>query len=173
MTLIDTPAPSARPIGDVIAIGDADLGDLDDRAVVEQARTNYARIRDHHSDAFAHYLGKIGYGTDGAHELTQLVYRFLALSAAWQGLGHTDILSLPERADNDGWHGLLIQTRDYAAVCEKLGTFIHHATTDGAQGVAVARTLALLSRTFGDIDDPAWADCAGCVIYGWCSSGTD
>lgn len=159
----------ALPIASVIRLGELDLEQLDDTALLEQARRNYANVEGFRSDAATHYYLKVGYTPQAADELFQLVLRFMALSAAWHQIGHPGILSLPERADLDGWHGFLIQTRDYATACGLIGTFVHHATTERAQGDGVARTLALLDRAFGPIGAPSWADCPGCVIYGWCS----
>lgn len=173
MALIDR--TDAVSLADITTLGNAqlDLTDTQLRALTERTLSNYRSTEGFRSEPVEHYYGKVGYDPAGTTELWTFVRQFLALSAAWEQLGHTGILSMPEKADNDGWHGFLIQTRDYARFGQQMGHFVHHATTAGGQGDAVARTLALLTRIFGPYDNPAWADCPGCIIYGWCSSGTD
>lgn len=175
MALIEQETSAQLPIADAIRLGDAELAleARDTDAVVELAREKYTLVQGFQSDAVAHFYRKLGYTETEATELFDFVLKFLALSAAAHELNRDEMLSMPERADNDGWHGFIIQTRDYAAACDQLGTFIHHATTARGQGEAVTRTLALMTRAFGPVTEPVWADCPGCIIYGWCSSGTD
>src|SRR5205807_1375993 len=120
-----------------------DLSELAGRAHVY-----YARIAGFQSEAVAHFYGKLGYDTEGTRELFDLVKYFLALSAAWRALGYPGHLSLPERVDNDGWHGFIIQTRDYARVGELLDGFMHHTTTPGMQDDAVTITMTALTEVF-------------------------
>jgi hypothetical protein len=165
----------ALPITDAITLGEAQitLDDTEFAALAERTLTNFQATTGFRSDAVEHYYGKVGYDTTGTQELFTFVRQFLALSAAWEQLGHPGILSMPEKADNDGWHGFIIQTRDYQAFADLMGHRVHHATTPSGQGDAVTLTLALLTRIFGPITNPAWADCPDCIIYGWCSSGTN
>lgn len=169
MTVTET-AAQIVPLDDAVAIGETELHDHDNIGkLTTRTRELYTRIQGTCSDAAEHYYRKIGYSPTDAAELLDFVHRFLALCAAADELGYPHMLSLPDRADSDGWHGLLIQTRVYQNICERLGSFVHHSTTERAQGGAVTRTLALLTRTFGALGTPAWADCPGCIIYGWCS----
>ncbi len=96
-----------------------------------------------------HYYGKLGYDEDSARALHELIKRYNTFAAAWNSLSVPGYLSLPERIDSDGWHGFIIQTFDYQALSDRLGQFVHHATTEAAQDDAVTVTFAAMVEVFG------------------------
>lgn len=160
-------------IEDALQIGRDHLADMkiDMASLGGLTLTKFEAIKDFQSEGAAHYYRKVGYSETDANNLFGLVKRFLALSVAWQELRCPSYLSLPDRADIDGWHGFIIQTKDYQVIGEILGRFIHHTTTEGAQGEHVAITMAAITSIFGNVAPQIWADCPDCVVYGWCSDG--
>lgn len=174
MTEVLESRPATRPVDDVIAEGRRELAALgvDVPALRERTLNAYDRIKSFDSIDARHYYEKIGYSSDRASDLLGLIKRFLALNEAWYSSGQTTFLSLPERVDSDGWHGLIIQTRDYARLSNQLGRFVHHATTEGAQDAAVTLTMAAMCEVFGLFAPELWEDCPGCIVYGWCSSSS-
>lgn len=166
--------PATVPTEEVLAEGRKRLDDLgiDLTALATAALANYARVADFSSTNALHYYGKLGYDEAAASSLHELIKRYVALAAAWKSLGLPGYLSLPERVDSDGWHGFIIQTRDYQALSDRLGQFVHHATTEAPQDDAVTVTFAAMAAVYGLLSPDLWEDCPGCIIYGWCSSSS-
>jgi hypothetical protein len=160
---------------DALAAGQARLASMkiDMSTLGSLTLAKFEAIRDFQSDATVHFYQKTGYSAADAADLFGLVKRFLALSVAWRELGHPGFLSLPDRLDIDGWHGFIIQTRDYRSAGELLGRFVHHSTTDGPQGDHVTITMAILFSIFGEFAPQIWADCPDCIVHGWCSDCDD
>ncbi|MEU6174365.1 hypothetical protein ABZ832_20900 [Streptantibioticus parmotrematis] len=52
----------------------------------------------------------------------------------------------PSRVVDEGWHALILHTAVYAALCERLGGFVHHFLSDLTRRAAGSRlTLALIT----------------------------
>ncbi len=121
-----------------------------------RARCHYERIEDFQSGAAHNYYLRNGYDEHGARALFDLVKKFLAVSAAWYSMGSTFPLRLPRQVEIDGWQGFIIQTRDYAALARRIGTFVDHATDLGTSGNddAAAVTALIVDIVFGMPDRP-------------------
>lgn len=70
----------------------------------------------------------------------------------------------PSVAIDLAWHELILCTRPYAALCVRLGGFVHHdpGGHPGDHRAAFARTLALYRDRFGPPDSPLWGPAAAC-----------
>lgn len=171
--VLDSAVPT-RPVEEVLEEGRLELTALgiDIERLRRDTHEFYDKIKDFDSEDARHYYQKKGYTASDSQDLLGLIKRFLALNAAWYGSGQHTFLSLPDRVDSDGWHGLIIQTRDYERISALLGRFVHHATTEGAQDAAVTLTMAAMTEIFGVFAPELWEDCPGCIIYGWCSSSS-
>ena len=135
----------------------------------------YARAVAEHPlpEAVRHFYRKSGLTGDLAERTYQTVRNILALFAAWAEHKHDSSLGLPDRLDLVGWHGFILQTREYADFCNKLGYFARHATTEGGQASSSLLTMALFDHVFGEINVSIWQDTPGFVIFGWCSCDND
>jgi hypothetical protein len=148
---------SAATPHDVDATGSpADIGDwtIDVGELSHRARSHYERIEDFHSAGALDYYVAQGYGEQQAGELFDLVKKYLATSAAWASMEIPYHLQLPIRLESHGWHGFILQTRDYAGFARRLSTVIHHETRPQHGGVDAK---PVISYVFGP-SDPQWWD---------------
>ena len=129
-----------------------DLAELSHRA-----HCNYERIRDLPSEAARNYYTRNGYDERRSSALLDLVKKLLAVSAAWHSMGIPVQLRPPERLKEFGWQGLVAQTRDYAAIAQRMSMFIHHTTDPVGLGGDTEVTRAVLLEIFGPQDMDLWA----------------
>lgn len=143
-------------------------------AFTESARSYADAVASYELPApLAHFYRKSGLEGDLVERTYDTVRGTLALFAAWDDQRPGGFLSLPDRLDLVGWHGFILQTREYAEFCQMMGRFAHHATTEGGQAASSLLTMALYEHVFGKIDAPVWEDAPGSVVFGWCSCTND
>src|SRR5258707_6111299 len=76
----------------------------------------------------------------------------------------------PSEMVDIGWHTLILYTRDYAELCQRVaGRFIHHCPTD-EEGVdystgTVAQTVAAMKAAGIQVDEELWNNAAKCNNY--------
>jgi hypothetical protein len=108
---------------------------------------------------------RLGYSDDEARKAWTELLRFLIVC------GQADGSLAPSKRIDEVWHEVILHTRDYAALCTALcGHFIHHTPTAEPDPEAYTRTLALLTRAFGPLNDVYWPRrhlalakcCSGC-----------
>lgn len=100
-------------------------------------------------DQFAGVVATVLDNNDGmtaevAEKITDEALKFVAGAARFPGHGMR-----PSRVVDEGWHALILHTKVYAELCEKLGGFIHHVperpdTTRHHPG-AMAKTQEFIS----------------------------
>jgi hypothetical protein len=113
---------------------------------------------------------------DRAERIVDQALAFLAAAAA-----RPDERLSPSKLVDLGWHQLILSTKDYASLCDRLGGgFIHHVPDDarrfaGAWGVR--RTIRAIEAAGYVVDRDLWplkAKCGSCHEDGNCSnSGSD
>lgn len=103
-----------------------------------------------------------GLNEEAAKSLLQDTMKFLTLAST------RPHLVPPPRVD-DGWHTLLLFTRDYADICQRhFGRFIHHMpfVDQHTDKKALERTVTLAKMTFGELssnwDGPGPSPCGSC-----------
>ncbi|GAA0648369.1 hypothetical protein GCM10010174_84740 [Kutzneria viridogrisea] len=76
-----------------------------------------------------------------------------------------------------GWHVLILHTKEYAELCQRVaGRFIHHVPDDGPgeRGLIRDRTLTAISAAGYAVDSELWTlsatDCGNCHEDGNCSA---
>lgn len=114
---------------------------------------------------------------DRAERIIDQALAFLAAAAANPGEGLS-----PSKLVDLGWHQLILSTKDYAALCDRLGGgFIHHVPDDAPGGKpapgGVGRTIKAIEAAGYVVDRDLWplkAKCGSCHEDGNCSnSGSD
>lgn len=89
---------------------------------------------------------------------------------------------VPSPLVDAAWHLIILDTKRYADLCAKLGTFVHHVPDEPADAPddgtgpsgAVARTLEAIEHAGYVVDHELWplrARCTSCHEEGGCSSG--
>ncbi|GAU65071.1 hypothetical protein SSP35_01_04080 [Streptomyces sp. NBRC 110611] len=67
---------------------------------------------------------------------------------------------VPSRAVDEGWHALILNTEIYAALCDRLGAFIHHRPEEPDptrfNPTTIIRTTALIEEAGYSVDVDLW-----------------
>jgi hypothetical protein len=129
--------------------------------------------------AIEYYSRSYGLPKQVAEEHFLELMKFLSIAAFNRG----DVITPSDQLD-EMWHAMIIQTREYDALCERLGIRIHHATTGSPRREAYLNAINLYRAEFGE-PHPVWTtrklkhddtplhtndeECVECGIYGWCS----
>ncbi len=109
-------------------------------------------------------IGRLG-DNNYVNGLREEAIRFLGIAAGGEGS------FAPSKTVDEYWHEMVMNTPFYAAVCARIGTFIHHRPSERAEIEAYARTLEAYRAIFGEPDSRYWKvkDAADCDSF--CSSG--
>ncbi|WP_245614440.1 hypothetical protein [Actinokineospora inagensis] len=110
----------------------------------------------------------------------RIVDQALAFVAAAAGQPREGLV--PSPLVDLAWHQLVLRTKDYADLYDRVGRFVHHvpdddraATQDGSTSSgAVARTIEAISAAGFAVDPPLWlrqGTCTSCHEEGGCRSG--
>ena len=98
----------------------------------------------------------------------QLADRILDQTLAFLGTCATTTgarLSPSDLVDK-GWHTLILYTREYATLCDRLaGRFLHHNPDDqpnAVKGATIAATVDAIKRAGYTVDEELWAMSANC-----------
>jgi hypothetical protein len=65
----------------------------------------------------------------------------------------------PSRVVDEGWHALILHTRTYRALCQRLGRFVHHSPgydPTHYDPEIIDRTLAVIEATGFTVDKELW-----------------
>lgn len=115
--------------------------------------------------------------SDLAERIVDQALAFLAAAAGKPGEGLS-----PSKLVDLGWHQLILSTKEYASLCDRLGgAFIHHVPDDAPGGSpapgGVRRTIRAIEAAGYVVDHELWplkAKCGSCHEDGNCSnSGSD
>ncbi|MGW7007606.1 glycine-rich domain-containing protein [Streptomyces sp. NPDC054933] len=86
-----------------------------------------------------------GMPTETAGQIVEEGLKFVATAAQFR-----TVRIAPSRVVDEGWHALILHTRLYAALCERLGGFVHHYPEPGDPSrhndEVMARTVALIGE---------------------------
>ncbi|MEC4019403.1 glycine-rich domain-containing protein [Streptomyces sp. H27-D2] len=93
---------------------------------------------------------------------TEMAERIVHQALAFVGAAalHPDGRMAPSRVVDEGWHALILHTDTYAALCRRLGGFVHHyperpdPTRFNAE--TVERTVALIEEAGYTVDHDLW-----------------
>jgi len=117
-----------------------------------------------------HFYTKVGRDGKLALDTWETIKKCMSLFAGWNLIQGPGFLSMTDKLDLEGWHGLMIQTKEWSDFQRKLGATIEHATTLAPTGTAVFLTIGLYEHVFGTPIPEVWCDGPGIIIEGWCSS---
>ncbi|WP_435242919.1 glycine-rich domain-containing protein [Streptomyces cucumeris] len=66
----------------------------------------------------------------------------------------------PSRVVDEGWHALILHTRTYRQLCDKVGTFVHHVPQapdpERRDPEALTRTQERIVKAGFTVDDALW-----------------
>ncbi len=109
-------------------------------------------------------VGKVG-NTKHINDLREETIRFLSIAAVGKD-GYA-----PSQRIDDFWHEMILNTRLYAKIAERIGFFVHHVPSDVPEHEAYQRTLKAYHSVFGEPNPNCWKinDAADCASF--CSDG--
>lgn len=141
----------------------------------------FEKVKDFRSEgAIEYYSRSYGLSKSEAEEHFVEMLKFLSLAAF-----NLDETITPSDQVDEMWHAMIIQTREYELLCNKLGLKIHHSTTAAPKREAYTTAMKLYRDEFGE-PHPVWVsqklphadqstylnneeDCVECGVFGWCS----
>ncbi|MCG6496710.1 hypothetical protein [Kitasatospora sp. A2-31] len=96
-----------------------------------------------------------GMAVEMAERIVTDALKFVAAAATFPTVSIT-----PTNVVDEGWHALILHTRPYAELCERLGRFVHHyperPDPTRHNEAAVTRTVALIEETGYRPDYELW-----------------
>ncbi|MFD7499480.1 glycine-rich domain-containing protein [Streptomyces sp. NPDC059850] len=95
-----------------------------------------------------------GMDEDTAGRIVDEAVKFVAAAA-----GASSPLT-PSRVVDEGWHALILHTRTYRQLCERVGTFVHHVPQapdpERLNPEALTRTQQRIVQAGFPVDDALW-----------------
>lgn len=96
-----------------------------------------------------------GMGEQTAGRIVDEAVKFMATAARFP----REVI-VPSRVVDEGWHALILHTRTYRELCDRLGLFVHHTPErpDPARYSArsIERTTALIEKAGFPVDAELW-----------------
>ncbi|MFJ7069219.1 glycine-rich domain-containing protein [Streptomyces sp. NPDC101115] len=115
-------------------------------------------------DGFADVVHLVMRDTDGieqplAERIVDEALKFVATAASGAGTGMR-----PSQLVDIGWHALILHTRTYEALCQKVGRFVHHVpegpSTLRRDEITIDRTVAAIRAAGFKPDMYLWSPIA-------------
>lgn len=105
-------------------------------------------------------------GKDYLDGLREETLKFIAISSTLGGV------YAPSLRVDEYWHEMVLNTRLYQDVSERLGTFLHHVPSDKPEHEAYKNTLEAYRAVFGEPKSGYWGPAGAGECSAACSGGS-